>query len=250
MADAAEQPGPAPRPLYHQVKQYVIGRIESGEWLPGQRVPSEHEVMRTFGVSRQTANRALHDLTTEGYLVRVQGVGSFVANVKYQSAALVVGSISDEIASRGHEHRAQVLRLERVAASDLIAWALDLPAGAPVFHSLILHLDDGVPLQLEDRFVNPAAAPDYLDEDFTRVTPNQHLMRVRAPISEVEESIEAALADPDQCRWLGIDPHRPCLVVRRRTWSGSLAVTQVTLTHPGDSYRLRLHFRPGERIGT
>lgn len=244
--EAAERATPAP--LYHRVKQHIIGHIESGEWPPGRRVPSEHEIVREWGVSRQTAHRALHDLATEGYLTRLQGVGSFVANVKYQSPALVVGSISDEIAGRGHQHRAEVLALERVHASDLIAWALDLVPGERVFHSLLLHLEDEVPIQLEDRFVNPAAAPDYLDEDFTRTTPNQHLMRVRSPISEVEESIEAVLPVKDQCHWLRIGPDRPCLVVRRRTWSGRLAVTQVTLTHPGDSYRLRLHFRPGERI--
>lgn len=244
--DGAERASPAP--LYHQVKQYVIGHIESGDWPPGRRVPSEHEIVREWGVSRQTAHRALRDLATEGYLTRLQGVGSFVANVKYQSAALVVGSISDEIAGRGHQHRAEVLALQRVDASDLVAWALGLTPGERVFHSLLLHLEDEVPIQLEDRFVNPAAAPDYLDEDFTRTTPNQHLVRVRSPISEVEESIEAVLPADDQSRWLRIGPERPCLVVRRRTWSGRLAVTQVTLTHPGDSYRLRLQFRPGERI--
>lgn len=237
-----------PAPLYHRVKQHFIGRIESGEWLPGHRVPSEHEVVREWGVSRQTANRALRDLANEGYLTRIQGVGSFVAQVKYQSPALMVGSISDEIAARGHVHRAEVLTLEEVRASDLIAWALELAPSGRVFHSLLLHFEDDVPIQIEDRYVNPAAAPDYLGEDFTRVTPNQHLIRVRSPISEVEESIEAVLPRPDQCTWLRIDPQRPCLVVRRRTWSGRMAVTQVTLTHPGDSYRLRLQFRPGERI--
>lgn len=246
MHDGAEQATPAP--LYHQVKQHIIGRIESGEWSPGQRVPSEHEIVREWGVSRQTAHRALRDLATEGYLTRLQGVGSFVAKVKYQSAALVIGSISDEIAARGHQHRAEVLELAPVVASEIVAWALDLIPGARVFHSLLLHLEDEVPIQLEDRFVNPAAAPDYLDQDFTRTTPNQHLVRVRSPISEVEESIEATLPLREQCRWLRIAPERPCLVVRRRTWSGRLAVTQVTLTHPGDSYRLRLQFRPGERI--
>lgn len=238
----------SPAPLYHRVKQHIIGRIEAGEWLSGHRVPSEHEIVREWRVSRQTANRALRDLAAEGYLTRIQGVGSFVANAKYQSSALVVGSISDEIAARGHAHTAEVLDLTEVIATDLVAWTLDLAPGSRVFHSLLLHHEDGTPLQLEDRYVNPAAAPDYLDQDYTRVTPNQHLIRVRSPISEVEESIEAVLPGPDQCRWLRIGAERPCLVVRRRTWSNQLAVTAATLTHPGDSYRLRLRFRPGERI--
>ncbi len=249
MNDPREQRDPrTPAPLYHQVKQHFIGRIVSGDWLEGHRVPSENEVVKEWGVSRQTANRALRDLASEGYLTRVQGVGSFVAHSKVQSQALMVRSISDEIEARGRRHSAQVLALDTMRASDLIAWSLALPPGGHVFHSLILHLEDEVPIQLEDRYVNPAAAPDYLAEDFTRVTPNQHLMRVRAPISEVEESIEAQLPDADRCRWLRIEPDQPCLVVRRRTWSAHLAVTQVTLTHPGDTYRLMLRYRPGERL--
>lgn len=242
----AGEPRPDPAPLYHQVKQYVIGQIESGEWTAGQRVPSENEIVKVWGVSRQTANRALRELSSEGYLTRIQGVGSFVANSKYQAPALVVRSISDEVMSRGHEYRAKVLKLDQTPASDFIAWALNLPAGGMVFHSIILHYENDTPVQLEDRYVNPAAAPDYLSEDFTRVTPNQHLMKAHPPLSEVEETIEAVLPSPVVCESLGIEPSQPCLVVRRRTWSGRLPVTQVTLTHPGNAYRLLLHFRPGE----
>ena len=236
-----------PAPLYHQVKQFIIGQIESGEWTAGQRVSSENEIVRVWRVSRQTANRALRELASEGYLTRIQGVGSFVANSKYQAPALIVRSISDEIRSRGHQHHAEVMALEQVAATDFNAWALNLPAGGLVYHSLILHFENDVPIQVEDRYVNPAAAPDYLDQDFTLVTPNQHLMSVHPPLSEVEETIEATLPSPATRELLRITDTQPCLVVRRRTWSGRLPVTHVTLTHPGNAYRLLLHFRPGDR---
>jgi GntR family histidine utilization transcriptional repressor len=238
---------PDPAPLYHQVKQYVIGQIESGDWTAGQRVPSENEIVKVWGVSRQTANRALRELASEGYLKRIQGVGSFVTNSKYESVALVVRSISDEIMARGHTHRAEVLLLEQMEATDFIAWALNLPVGGLVFHSRLLHFENDSPIQVEDRFVNPAAAPGYLQEDFTKVTPNQHLMRAHPPLSEVEETIEAVLPSAEMCTWLRIDASQPCLVVRRRTWSGRLPVTQVTLTHPGSAYRLLLRFHPGDR---
>jgi GntR family transcriptional regulator, histidine utilization repressor len=247
VATVAAPESPDPAPLYHQVKQFIIGQIESGKWTAGVRVSSENEIVKEWGVSRQTANRALRELASEGYLTRIQGVGSFVAKSKHLSPALIVRSISDEIIERGHVHRAKVIALEEVEATDFIAWALQLAAGAPVFHSLILHFENDVPIQVEDRFVNPAAAPDYLKEDFTRITPNQHLMSVHPPLSVVEETIEAALPTKAVREWLEIDAREPCLIVRRRTWSGRLAVTQATLTHPGGSYRLLLHFRPGDR---
>ncbi len=64
-----------------------------------------------------TINRALRELTDEGWLVRLQGVGTFVAEPKGQSALFEVRSIAEEIAARRHQHRCEVLTLERVRAN-------------------------------------------------------------------------------------------------------------------------------------
>ncbi len=95
-----------PHPLYAGVKQMILDRIHSGEWPPKHRVPSENELVSELGVSKMTANRALRELATEGELVRIQGVGSFVAERKGYSALFEVRNIADEIAERGHAHEA------------------------------------------------------------------------------------------------------------------------------------------------
>ena len=81
------RPAAKTQPLYQQVKNHIIERIESGEWPPERRTPSENELVEALSVSRMTANRALRELTAEGYLVRVQGVGTFVAARKSVSAS-------------------------------------------------------------------------------------------------------------------------------------------------------------------
>ena len=63
-------------------------------------------------------------------------------------------------------------------AAPALAQRLGLASGSPVFHTLIVHHEDGVPLQCEDRYVNPACAPGYLDVDFTRMTPTHYLLQV------------------------------------------------------------------------
>src|SRR3546814_10186354 len=75
-----------------------------------------------------------------------------------------------------------------VCSSDL----LGLPPGATVWHSVLVHAADGVPLQVEDRYVNPDTAPGYLDADFETETPNEFLMRA-APATEVEHIVEAIM---------------------------------------------------------
>ncbi|WP_425551616.1 GntR family transcriptional regulator, partial [Achromobacter dolens] len=86
-----------PAPLYAQLKQMIAQQIRSGAWPAHYRVPSESELVQELGYSRMTINRALRELTAEGLLVRMQGVGTFVAQPKTRSALFAVNNIADEI---------------------------------------------------------------------------------------------------------------------------------------------------------
>jgi GntR family histidine utilization transcriptional repressor len=243
---AASEP---PSPLYQRVKDGILRRISVGEFLPGSRIPSEHEIVAAQGVSRMTANRALRELTSEGILVRVQGVGTFVAIRKPYSALVEIKSIADEIAARGGRHRAEIRTLRAETAPGSLAELLGLSAGARVFHSVIVHWENEIPVQLEDRYVNPAVAPDYLAQDFARVTPSEYLLNVTA-LSEIEHVIEAMPPDRALCRLLKIEMDEPCLVLRRRTWSGPHIATMARFVHPGSRYQLGSRFRPnGSTLG-
>jgi len=234
----------APVPLYQQVKDYIASRVASGEWTEGDRVPSENELVRTLGASRMTVNRAVRELSSEGILRRVQGLGTFVAIDKAQSAFLEIRNIADEISERGHTHRAAPHSVNAEKASDRIAHQLDLAIGARVFHSIIVHFDNDVSVQLEDRFVNPAVAPDYLETDFTETTPNEYLMRA-APLRAVDHVVEATRPDALTQRLLHIPENEPCLLLHRRTWSGDHVAAYARLIHPGSRFRLSASFPVG-----
>lgn len=222
---------------YARIKRHVVSQIEKGRWGVASRVPSENQLAAEFGVSRMTARRALLELMQEGWLVRSQGVGTFVADRKPALSMLEVRNIAEEIAERGHRYANRVLKLEEVAATEAIAMYLGLHAGSKVFHSVIVHIDNDVPVQLEDRYTNPEVAPRYLEHDFSRETPNAYLSRL-APIESVEHVIEAVLPAGRVARWLQIAPTEPCLQINRRTWSAGRAVTYARLIHPGSRYRL------------
>src|ERR1700757_5394204 len=108
----SQQPQAAAR--YLQVKQYILQRITGGSLKAGERVPSENELVRELDVARMTANRALRELAADGVLVRVAGVGTFVAEPRVHSHPLEVRNIADEIRARGREHRVRVHALESV----------------------------------------------------------------------------------------------------------------------------------------
>jgi GntR family transcriptional regulator, histidine utilization repressor len=224
-------------PRYKQVKSHILRLIGDGHLEPNDRVPSEHELVDELGVSRMTVNRALRELAEGGIVVRLAGVGTFVADTRPHSDVLQVRNIADEIKSRGHAHSARIITLEEVAADQRLVERLAVRPGDKLFHSVILHLESGQPIQVEDRYVCPLLAPEYLEIDFTTVTPNVYLSRV-APLHTAEHVIRALLPTAKVRRLLKMDKDEPCLVIRRRTWSDGRPVSMAELSHPGSTYEL------------
>jgi GntR family histidine utilization transcriptional repressor len=228
---------------YARVKEFLKAGLAAGRWRPGALMPSEADLVAHFGVSRMTVGRALRELQSEGLVERVQGVGTFAAQLHRISSTLTIRDLQEEIEARGHRHHAEVAVKRREPATAALAASLGVAAGEPVFHTLIVHHDNGVPLQCEDRYVNPAAAPEYLGVDFGRTTPTRYLLEV-APLWEAQYTIEAGRATAQEARLLHIGRDEPCLVVVRRTVSRGVPITLARLVHPGSRYQLEGRFSP------
>ncbi|RZT39169.1 histidine utilization repressor [Cupriavidus agavae] len=222
-------------PAFARIKQYVLAQIGAGTWKEGDAIPAEIALAGTFGVSRMTVNRALNELEAEQVLVRRKGAGTFVAQQRYQATVVEIRSIAEEIRGRGHRHRSALHRLERQRATRALAAQFGIAERSTLFHSVILHFEDDAPIQVEDRWVNPALAPDYLDTEFASTTPNEHLMRV-APLQRAEYWIEARVPAEEIADMLALGPAEPSLVLRRRTFSHDAVASVVVLWHPGQRY--------------
>lgn len=230
-------------PRYQQLKDRIIAQIMRGRLKPGDRVPSDNELAGTAGVSRMTANRALRELTDQGYLERIAGVGTFVSDRKAASHVLEVRNIADEIARRGHSHSARVLRCRAEGADADVAMALKVDRGAPVFHLLVVHHENGTPIQLEERFVDVSFAPELLAQDFTNQTPSAYLSSI-APLTEAEQAVRAVIPGADVRDNLRMRKQEACLLVVRRTWAKGRPATYARLYHPGPRFELTGHFVP------
>ncbi|MDX1737666.1 MAG: histidine utilization repressor [Alphaproteobacteria bacterium] len=229
------------QPRYKQIKDHIIHHIRSGEWAADSQIPSENELLKQLGVSRMTVNRAVRELTNEGVLRRVQGLGTFVAGPQPQSVLLELRNIADEIKERGNQHSCEVLISEQIHANASQAQSFYMEEGAVLFHSLLLHKENEKPLQLEDRFVNASIAPDYLECDFNKITPNEYLVKT-VPADEVEHLVEAINATSEICKSLEMNISEPCLLLNRRTWSSGKVVSVAKLYHPGNRYSLGAYF--------
>ena len=231
------------QPLYLKVKRHILDNIGSGKWATSTRVPSENDIVKSFGVSRMTANRALRELRDEGILVRVAGVGSFVADRQAHAHPLEIRSIADEIRDRGHVHRAEIVSLDRIRAMADLAEDFGVAPRSELYCSVIVHFENDRAVQLEDRYVLPKLAPDYLKMDFTTTTPYDYLTRV-APLQEAEHVLRAVMPDDRTRKLLTMKRDEPCLLMIRRTWTAGQIASVARLYYPGSRYELSGRFRP------
>jgi len=227
-------------PKFAQIKQFIVDKIKNGSWQEDQRVPSENELSSQFSVSRMTARRALSELTDAGILTRSQGLGTFVASFKSQSSLLEIKNIADEVKERNGRYSCSVHILESINAIAPIAIALGVEIDCVVYRSVLVHNENEKPLQVEERFVNPELAKDYLQQDFTLLTPHEYLSNV-APLTQARHTVEAIMPNNEMCQWLNLYNEEPCLQVIRRTWSSKGIVSFARLVSPGSKYRLGGH---------
>lgn len=233
-------------PLYAKVKDHIVSQIRSGAWAPGSRVPSENELVESFNISRMTANRALRELYAEGFVERVPGVGTFVKEPAARSSLMELRNIAEEIASRGHRYTARIMAREELAANPALSGEFETREGAALFHIVIVHEENGTPVQLEDRYVNAKAVPGFGQADFTAATPTAYLLAA-TPVDELEHTVEAVMPGPEQQRILNIGGLEPCLALRRRSWSKGQVITVATLTYPASRYALYSRYKTSAR---
>ncbi len=238
-------------PLYEQVRRYITGKLESGEWPAGSKIESELTLVNRFKVSRMTVNRALRELAAEGRLTRVQGVGTFAAKEKPLSPLFDIKPIDQEIRDSGADYSCDIHHLQEEKAKPELAAVMGIAPYGSVYHSIIIHKSNGNPFQLADRFINPLLAGDFLQQDFTSMTPSEYLLSL-FPISEAEHIVEAVIPDAWIRKLLKINAAEPCLLLYRKTWVGGKVATISKFYYPGSRHSLGGRFKTegGGRILT
>ena len=225
------------KPIYQVVKQHIVDGIHNKRWLEHTKVPSENNLCQEFSVSRMTANRALKELTEEGILYRVQGLGTFVSESLPVKSVLQIKDIAEEVEARGNRFFSEVIAHKKIDAPPQASRFLDLGSVTQLFYSLVLHFENDEPIQLEERFISKEQVPNYLEVDLVTETAN-HYLKQTTPLSDAKHIIEAIAADSNVAELLKIEKNSPCILITRITWSGHTPATYSKLTHPGSRYSL------------
>ncbi|MGC4024820.1 MAG: histidine utilization repressor [Mesorhizobium sp.] len=229
--------------LYQRILNDIRGKIVTGAWAPGYRIPFEHELTVQYGCSRMTVNKALSQLAAAGLIERRRRSGSFVRSPRSQAAVLEITDIRSEVEALGLPYRYTLEeRRERRSQSD------DVERLGPVCPKKLIELNcvhyaGPRPFCVEHRLISLETVPDASAETFMEIAPGPWLIG-RVPWSTAEHRISAEGADTLMATGLDIDEGTSCLVIERRTWTADLPVTYARFIYAGASHTLVARFEP------
>lgn len=235
-------PDDRPATLHARIRAEVEARILSGDWRPGDRIPTETELMARYDCSRMTVNKAMASLAASGLVTRNRRAGTVVARPRMHTSVLRIPDIRAEIAAGGAVYGYRPLLDERRPPCCVHLGAEGHHLGESRFVRSV-HLSDDSPVMVEDRHIFLDAVPEAATADF-RSEPPSPWLTAHIPWSEAEHRIAAIAADAKTARALAIATGAPCLLVERRTWAGRETLTIARQVFRGDAFDLTARFGP------
>ncbi len=213
-------PTPAFSPLYQQIKGLILQSLQSGEWKPGEAIPSEIELAARYRVSQGTVRKAIDELASDNLLVRRQGKGTFVAthaehHAQYRFLKLVPDN--GDVASEGPAQR-RIVDCRRLRASADIARALALRSGDTVLQVRRVLYFAGIPTILEDLWLPGSAFKGLTAERLGTYQGTMYALfetEFGVRMVRADEKIRAVLPDETQQTLLQVSPGTPLLSVER-----------------------------------
>jgi GntR family transcriptional regulator len=244
-----------PVPLHHQVYLDLRAALDAGEWRPGDRLPPERELAERYGCSLITVRRALGDLARERRLERTRGRGTFVSRPPIDLDLDGTLSFTEELQHLGHDPSTRVVTARTLPAELAVAEALEIAVGASVVHLERLRMADGEPLLLEQVFLPEARFPGLLASDLEHGSLYELLTeRYDTQVVRAREALEPISLRPREAQLLGVEPHRPALLIEGLAFDRSGRPVEFARSYVrGDRTRyyvervvVRSGMRPGE----
>jgi len=233
-----------PIPLYYQLEQQVLKRINSGELKDGDLLPAESELCELLDISRPTVRQAFSALAAEGYLQRFKGRGTFVAKPKVEERFLSkLQPFNQEMLAKGMTPSTEVLALEKLTGRQEINEKLELPRTAAVIYLSRLRSADELPLVFVETYIPYEPYKKLMNVDYTHHSlydSLESLYNVR--VNRVYREIEAVNARRRESDLLNIAPNNAVNLVKTIAYAEqvSLPVEYSVARYRGDKNKFTL----------
>lgn len=227
-------------PLYYQIQQRLMHQIHSGEYRPGQPLPSLQEIAARLGVSQMTARQAIRALCDQGLMYSKQGKGTFVSAFKHERNFRQVLSFTEEMRARGSAPSSKVLSFRVEAGNREVRTALDLSPGQKVFRLRRIRYSDGRPMGIECSCLPQQICPDLIDN----FDPSTSLYQVLAErygiqMEVTDEVVEVGKATAEEAALLKVATGSPVFLFTRTGYGeNGKPLEYVKSMYRGDRYKI------------
>ncbi len=240
----------SPVPLHHQVRSYLLGCIERGELLPGQKLLQEREYASRFGISLAPVRQAILDLVKEGYLYRVPGSGTFVREQKVEEKISILSSFSESMQAKGLSASLRVLEQRVCKAPPSIKALLAIEDQQYVFLQRVA-LVEGKAIALLSSYLPARLVPGLEKVDFNGQSLYRSLEeRYGIVLARAESTIEVVRCRAAQSTVLGIPSGTPMLQVEGKTYDVTDQFVEFAqVLYRADRFRFTIEsFRRDDRV--
>lgn len=224
-------------PLFEQLKNHLLSKLQSSELSAGDKLPSERDLMLQYGVSRATVRHALDELEQQGYITRAQGIGTVVMNPVIRPEIMKLTSFTEDMRARGLEPGSKTLALSLVEPTESVKAGLRFEANNKVWFIRRLRLADDEPVGIHDLYIPSTLgfAPNELEamQSYYDLVLERHNLR---PVYATEH-LTAKNASEEEARLLEIPVGSALLQVTRVTYGDNGAPFEyVYLVYRADRY--------------
>lgn len=224
-------------PLYYQLMDTIIEKINSGEFKENNQLPSERELCHSYQVSRTTVRQTMQELEKEGYIYKVHGKGTYVTPRTHRQSLLKFYSFSEEMKKAGKQPSTQVVSFEKIHGDKKIAKVMYLDVDDEFYKIIRVRLADDDPMLYETSYIPVKYFPNLTREELEK-TPMYEIFRSKynMNISSALESFKAVSANKVEADMLNIIEDSPCLMLERVAYDQSAVIEYTTSIARGDKF--------------
>ncbi|CAM4242322.1 GntR family transcriptional regulator [Bacillus manliponensis] len=223
-------------PLYYQLMDLIVEKIENGSLQEHDKLPSERELCEIYDVSRTTVRQTMQELEKEGYIYKKHGKGSFVSPRIYNQSLVKFYSFTEEMKKYGKVPSSKVISFSVMNCGKKISKILNVDI-EEVYQITRLRLADGEPMLFETSYI-PVRLFPHLTKGELEQTPMYEIFRTKykVQITKAVENFRAVVTNDENARWLQIQAGEPSLLLERITYAKEGVIEYTKTIARGDKF--------------
>lgn len=224
-------------PLYFQLMEELIKKIENEIYSEHEQLPSERELCTIYDLSRITVRQALQDLEREGYIYKLKGKGTFVASKSYNQQLSTLYSFTNEMEKLGKTPTSKVLKFQIITVDERLAQKMEIEALEDVYEVVRLRYADDEPLMYETSYLPCKIFPNLTEEHLTQ-KPMYHIFQkdYQIGVTKATERFSATLIREDEAVHLNAKTDQPAMLIKRYSYFGNKLIEYTSSIARGDKF--------------